>query len=668
MSAIPARATPAPGYSHDPPPARTLRRLLLVLALVVAPHAMHMPPWITALAVLLGIWRTMATYRAWRRPPAWLRVILALAGFGGVWATFGHINGRDAGVALLVLMVAFKLTEADTRRDAIILLFLGYFVLITHFLFDQSIAMAAFLLIGVWLLTACLIDVNHQPHALPARTALWTALTIECQALPLMVILFVLFPRIPGPLWSLPPAGASARTGLSDYMTPGSVSHLALSDAVAFRVRFEGPPPPPQARYWRGPVFSRFDGRTWRAPPSETAIPPVVTSPADEITYEVTLEPNDRHWLLALDMPVSRPADAWITGAGNLRTNRPVDERRLYRVRSALSYHLQPAGLGPSERHQDLFLPDGAAPGTQALVAHWRASGLHGMALAQRALRFFHDQPFVYTLQPPPLPGPAPVDAFVFDTRRGFCEHFAGAFTVMMRAGGIPARVVTGYQGGEMNDAGGYLIVRQSDAHAWSEIWLSGRGWVRVDPTAAVAPERVELGLGAALPADALVPLMARRGDSWIHALRLRWDWMNTVWDRAVLAYGPSLQQSFLARFGLPDTGRMLLALTFAVTGFLSVIGLILVLRTGAPRESDPVLRAWHRVTHRLARIGLAPAATEGPQHYAERIAAARPDLATDIHALVERYVSIRYGGRNGRAAIAAFIQRARRFRPRRRR
>lgn len=670
MSAVTARATPAPDYSGDPPPARSILRLLLVLAVVVAPHARHLPPWITALVVLLGLWRVAATLRTWRRPPPWLRVIIAVAGFGSIYAVFGHINGRDAGIALLVLMVGLKLTELDSRRDCMILLFLGYFLLITHFLFSQSVFMAAYLLIGVWLLTACLIDVSHRPDALPIRTALSTALALECQALPLMAMLFILFPRLPGPLWGLPPAGGSARTGLSDRMAPGSVSQLARSDEVAFRVRFDGPVPPPEARYWRGPVLSRFDGRVWSGAPEDNhagATPPPIIAPARTITYEVTLEPNDQRWLLALDVPVTHPEAAHITDTATLVAHEPVRERRLYRVRSALAYRLQPAGLSPQERRLDLFLPAGADPRTRALIRRWRADGLNGIALAHRALRFFHDRDFTYTLRPPRLSGPNPVDEFVFDTRRGFCEHFAGAFTVMMRAAGIPARVVTGYQGGEINRLGGYLIVRQSDAHAWSEIWLPGRGWVRVDPTAAVAPERIELGLGAALPADAPVPLMARRGDGWLRALGLRWDWMNALWERAVLAYGPALQAAFLSHFGLPDSSRMLLALTLLVTGFLSVLGVFLVLCNRAPRDADPVLRAWRRVTSRLTRIGLAPAIAEGPQRYSERVARARPDLAAEMHDIGELYIAIRYGGRHDEDTVATFTRRVRQFRPPRR-
>lgn len=636
-------------------------RLIGCLALVMAPHLGRVPLWVSLFVGVLLTWQTLAALRHW--PPAnrWLRLSLALLAFAGVYANFGRINGQEAGVALLMVMLALKLTETHTHRDIMVLLGLCYFVLVTHFLFSQSIAMAGFLGIAAWLITACFLDANHPQGALPWRTALRSSGVLVLQAIPVAAILFVLFPRIPGPLWGLPSdSGASARTGLSDHMEPGLISTLALSDAVAFRVRFQGKPPPANERYWRGPVLWEFDGRRWSVGEATRAVaaPVLEHGQAQRISYQVTIEPHRSKWLLALDMPAQGPPGSHRNAAGELISSKAVKERRLYTATSYLHYRLQPKPR-PKLLAYARRLPAYGNPKTRALAKQWRAQGLTDAQIINAALTRFRQQPFRYTLRPPALSGTDAIDDFLFDTRAGFCEHYAGAFTFLMRAAGIPARIVTGYQGGELNTLGGYMIVRSADAHAWSEVWLAKRGWVRVDPTSAVAPERIESGLSAALGVGEPVPYMARRSGALWYQMELRWDWINASWNRWFLAYGPELQSSFLSRFGLPDWRAMILALTALLTVFLTLLGIALVWQARPRSTHDPVQAAWLRFCRRLAAAGVPRAPDEGPQAYAARLSVSHPQWRTSVRRITALYIELRYGGQATAAPDAQRLRHA---------
>jgi protein-glutamine gamma-glutamyltransferase len=325
-------------------------------------------------------------------------------------------------------------------------------------------------------------------------------------AAPVALVMFLLFPRVPGPFWALPSRSAAGLTGLSDEMSPGMISQLIQSDEIAFRVSFEGPEPPQSALYWRGPVLERFDGSTWRDLERLPQLSPRMQLRGPSFRYRITLEPHGRAWLLALDFPARwSDRDAMLTNEFQLVSRRPIDSAHALEIESWPEASPEPE-LSPLLRMRNLQQPEGRNPRSTELAIALRAAAGSDAAFVDAVLRHFREQPFVYTLQPPLLGSVHPVDEFMFRTRRGFCEHYASAFTLMARAAGVPARVVTGYQGGEVNPISNRLVVRQSDAHAWSEVWLEGRGWTRVDPTGAVAPNRIELSLGDALPAGERVP------------------------------------------------------------------------------------------------------------------------------------------------------------------
>lgn len=641
-------------------------RLIAVVALVSAPHFTRVPPWIALFTVTVLLWQALAAWRGWRMPGRYLRVGLALAAFTGVYLSFGRIDGQQAGVALFTAMLALKVVETRTHRDVMVLLGLCYFVLITHFLFSQAIPMVLYLAVATWLITACFLDANHPQAPFAPRIALGNAGTLLLHALPLAAFLFVLFPRIPGPLWGLPTdTGAEqGRSGLSETMQPGAISRLALSDEIAFRVRFQSDVPPASERYWRGPVFWYFDGYTWRTGLRAGTLdtPEQYRWLGRPSRYEIALEPHGGHWLPALDMPREGPGEP--DAANALRAREPVRDRRIYSAVSHTDYRLQPEA--PSAfRQTALQLPARGNPRTRELAAEWRNADLTPAEIVEAALRRFREQPFRYTLEAPALRGSDRVDDFLFETRAGFCEHYAGAFTMLMRAAGIPARVVTGYLGGERNNFGDYMIVRSSDAHAWSEVWLAGRGWIRVDPTGAVSPARIERGLGAALAPNERPAHLFRGGIALRYQLEAVRDMINAYWDRWFLAYGPQRQRDFLARLGLPDLRATILALTAGVTFLLALLGALLLWQARPRAAGDPIQAAWLRFCRRLERMGVARRPYEGPRDFARRAAAAKPAQSVAIRRIVALYTALRYREAGDADTRRRFLRAVRDFHPR---
>jgi transglutaminase-like putative cysteine protease len=639
--------------------------LLLGVSLVLAPHASRVPFWISSVAACAIVMRTAFAWHGWRLPPTALLVLLGALSAGGVWMSYGILWGRDAAVALLILMVCLKLLELRTARDAFIVVLLGYFVVLTDFLYSQTVPTALYLLACIWVLTVCLL-VSQRPHgSLPLRAAMRTSALLLAQAAPLMLVLFLLFPRVQGPLWGLPQATTAAVSGLSDTMAPGSMSSLSLSDEVAFRAEFTSPVPAAETLYWRGPVMWDFDGRAWRTGSTVPAARPDIDGASAPVQYAVTLEPHHVRWMFVIDVPLERTDGAYLTSDLQLLSLRPVTNRVRYEMRSATVY-----SAGRNEADPVLAraraLPAGSNPRARTLAARLRSAAGDDRDLVRRALALFGEQPFVYTLAPPEL-GEHAVDEFLFGTRRGFCEHFASAFAFLMRAAGVPARVVTGYQGGTVNPLGNYLIVRQSDAHAWVELWLQGEGWVRVDPTATVSPLRIEHGIGAAVRTGEPSPHFLTDEYRWVTQARFALDAMANGWNQWVLGYTPERQLQALRALGVSrpnwrDLAFALIAITLVVSAILAG----LLVRGMRVAQRDPVVAAWHAFGKRLAARGLPRRSSEGPIRYAQRAAAALPEHAVEIRAICALYARLRYGSATEERALQDELsQRVRAFHPR---
>jgi transglutaminase-like putative cysteine protease len=633
--------------------------LLLSLTMVAAPHATHMPGWAIALTVVLVAWRAYVGYARLALPNRWLLFLVALASMVGVFFSYRTIFGRDAGVALLVVMLGLKLLETRSLRDAMLFIFLGYFLVITNFLYSQTIGTGLYMLACTVFITATMVSLNYAQAEPPFRVQLRTAGVLLAQSVPLMLILFLLFPRVPGPLWGLPRDAFAGVSGLSDTMSPGSLSSLVLSDAVAFRVWFESEIPRTQNLYWRGPLMWDFDGRTWSVQ-SFIYTAPRIEAAGDPVAYEVTLEPHNRRWLFALDLPAVAPPRSIVSTDYQLYSVQPVNNRVRYNMTSFLNPR-----FGETESryalHRALQNPSHANPRAQELGRALRQKHADDEGIIAEMLGMFRRN-FVYTLEPPLL-GEHPVDEFLFSTRSGFCEHYASAFAVVMRAAGVPTRIVTGYQGGETNALGKYLIVRQADAHAWTEVWLKGRGWVRVDPTFAVAPVRVDTGISAAVPRTDLLPLMVRTDFELLRQARLTWDYMASTWNQWVLGYTPERQRSLLANVGVDDaTWEKLTAILLVLAGIIVAILTVLALRQLKSRVRDPVTIAYLRFCDKLHRKGLMRGPAEGPVDYARRVERLRPDLTPAVATITRLYVALRYGTEASAAALIELQRRVRQF------
>lgn len=634
--------------------------LLAACCLVLAPHAAHVAAWITGVSICMLVWRGWITFRGNRMPPRWILAPIALLIVPGVYATHQTFFGRDAGVAMLVLLLTCKLLEMRARRDLFVVICLCFFLMLTNLFYSQSFTTAVMMVAATVAILTTQLSYQYTGVVPSLKQRLKLANTIVALATPLMLVLFLLFPRIQGPLWGMPGEAPGGRSGMSDSMSPGSIAKLSMSEEIAFRANFIDTLPPRSALYWRGVVLGAYDGRTWRPQPAGSALqarqPSITIVPKGPRTrYQVTMEASGQPWLYALEVPQQVPNVAgYTTGVTpdlQLRTNQPISQRIRYEVESVINFALQP-DQDQLSLQEWLDLPPGFNPQTHAYAAQLRRQSDDNATLVRAVLTRFRDEPFRYTLEPPPL-GRHGVDEFLFRTRAGFCEHYAGAFVVLMRALDIPARVVTGYQGGQINPVDNYMTVRQSDAHAWAEVWLRGQGWVRVDPTAAVAPERVEYGSSNASRRPAfggLVPLDIGK-HNLVSNLKLRMEAMNNGWNQWVLNYTPDRQKDLLQSLGFKSTDWMMLTIVMLVTG--SVVMLMIavpLLYRRAP--SDPVQTMYAKLCRRMAKRGLPRALHEGPRSYLQRLQAFDSPLPAEkriaVACFMALYESVRYGLQSG--------------------
>ncbi|MBS0591195.1 MAG: DUF3488 domain-containing transglutaminase family protein [Proteobacteria bacterium] len=657
--------------SGNPSPQLTRRQFDFVGAAVFAAtlaHAPHLPFVVTLVvdAILaLAMWRKHRNLPALAGP-----VKLALIAIFVLSLLIEYRNpfGREPGSALACAMLALKLLETRARRDALAAICFASFTLMSALLFDTSLVFTLTAFLGAILLLAALREIELPAITLPMQTnslmatygpSLRLGAMSLALAAPLALCGFLFIPRMQSPLWRTPD-GADGRSGLSDTMSPGSVQRLLLDDSAAFRVGFDGALPPRSQLYWRGPVLTDFDGATWRRHESNlpaNALDSFATG--DTVDYEITLEASDKPWLFALDLPIQTSADTRRDRDMSLTRRQSTTAPLRYRVRSALRYRLD-ANLSPQQRETALALPSDFNPRSQRLGTQWRHDLHDDDAIVQAALDLFHAS-FYYTLSPPPL-GRDSVDDFLFDTKRGFCEHYAAAFVVLMRAAGIPARVVTGYQGGYFNRVGNYLLVRQSDAHAWAEVWLAARGWTRVDPTAAVSPARVQLGAQAVASGE-----RAWYRADWLLALRNQADLIDRGWNNLVVQFNTQRQQALLGPLGIERIDATTLIWLLIGTGCVLLAGATLWTMRAARQRALPIDIAYDALCRKLARIVAPRGVNEGPCDYAARVQASGAlgaARAIEVRALFERYVSLRYArALASPAEIQSFVRSVQRLR-----
>lgn len=628
-------------------------------------NARWLPLWLVAALAPLALLAVAARWKGAGPLPTLWRVLLLIGACTAIAVTQPSFFGREAGGALLASMLVLKYLETNSVRDARLVVMVSNFLAMAAFLYDQSLlqtGLTGALLIVVlvalqWLRVDRIESASGsvlQPSLRDWQAPLREAVMTLAIAVPFALASFVLFPRLGSPLWGNLDQTPRNRIGIDEELELGALSGLALDDSPAFRVRFDGdgPAPAPAQRYWRGLVLWSFDGRVWRGSQrfAMTRAFNAIEAAGPRFAYEITLVDDPRTWRFALDVPVSTPtglersADLQITGPAGSRAD------RRYRAVSATRYRVQ-ATLPDEQREAALELPAASNPRAQRLAREWRAA--HGddvEAIASEALDMVRAS-FVYSLDPPPL-GANAIDEFLFSTRIGFCEHFASSFVFLMRAAGVPARIVTGYQGGYRNSVGKYWIVRQSDAHAWAEIWIAGRGWLRVDPTAAVAPERVLRG-GAEFT-DSVAGASWLGSGSWWSGLRDRADLLGSWWQQAVVGFDALRQSNLLQRFGIGEDDQLRHALLWMAL-VLTALGLGAVLLTWNRADpASPWITAYREFAAKLARGGVVKQPHEGPADFAQRAGTALPTVTAEIRALAEEFVALRYAPETALESTAA--------------
>ena len=619
------------------------------LSVAMLPQLLRMPFSVVLITLLPLAWRTGAEIRGWKPLPALVRHGATAIALLTLYFSYGNIAGRRAAVSLLTVMLALKMIESYRIRDARLVVSFSLFLCATQFLFNQGVFMPVYgaAVVIVALVTLTQLQRNEAFKATDATPAIRASVFSELGfsfrllilAVPVGLAFFLFFPRWASPLWGIPEATLDSKTGLSDSMSPGSIQNLFMDDSPAFRVEFEDGIPRNSELYWRGPVFWDFNGETWRGSFFSKNL--VVQSQPEEGSaqwrYTVQLEPNERHWLFSLDYPATVPRNSRVTMDFQILRSQPVTQLLQYSMASNPDFVDSP-GLAYSLQTSALDLPESSNPRTRRLIEDWRREGLGGQAMVNQVLTHFNQEAFHYSLESPLL-GRHSVDEFLFDTRTGYCEHYASAFTVMMRMAGIPARVVTGYQGGWYNEVGDYLLVRQSDAHAWSEVWFAGTGWTRVDPTAAVSPLRIQQGSLGALSDPRFMLDYA-----WLRGLKNGFDIVQQRWNDWVIDFSAHSQAQMFSSFGLDRLNpSMLVTILFVVIGLFSAFLLPYILRVKGPDRKDPLQIVWLKFLKRLKAAGFEALPSSGAIELAQAAAIQLPEESRSIYHIADLYNRSRY-------------------------
>ncbi len=627
-----------------PREARDTLFLLAVIAWVIAPQVNNLPLWCSCMAAGLLLWRAYLAARGLVLPARWWLFGLLVVATAATYFTHRTLVGRDAGVTYIVILLSLKTLEMRGQRDTFVIFFLGFFTLLSNFFFSQSLLTALAMLVGTLGLLTALVN-SHMPVGRPPlMQAAKIAGAMALLGAPVMVALFLLFPRM-APLWGVPGDTASGRTGLSSSMRVGTIASLALDDSIALRIRFDGPTPRMSDMYFRGPVLGSFDGREWKPPQ------PFLPARAESIAqlevqgaayaYQVTLEPNNKPWILVLDAADSKPVlqgfRTTMTPELQWIADRPVTDLVRYTAQSHTAFRHGPLRRG-AYLQEYVELPANYNPRTRQLAADIladpRNQGADTATLVNRVMERLRTGGYLYTLEPG-LFGTDTADEFWFDKKAGFCEHIASSFVLLMRAMNIPARIVTGYQGGNLNAIDGYWTVRQSDAHAWTEVWMPERGWVRVDPTSAVSPGRTGTVTRLAAPRNVIAQALVNVNPQFALNLRTLWEAANNRWNQWVLNYTQTRQFDLLRNLGFEspsweDLTYVLIALLVAA----SSLGAAWTL--WERHRQDPWLRLLHNATQRLRKAGLHLPETAPPRQVAALLQTHADKANADLSAIVQ--------------------------------
>ena len=641
-----------------------LTPVLIGIHLVALPMYTRLPPYVLLLIVSFTIWTLLIIADRTKQPISFVRILLAMAVLASLLVSYGSIFGQAPGTAMLLMLSFLKLFEMKSKRDVLLVIFLGYFLLATNFFHSQSPWVAVYVFVVVIYLTSLLIIFSDRLSSTSFKTRIKISARMTMQAIPLMLILFVLFPRIPGPLWSLPKDVKSAMTGVGDEMSPGSINNLISSGAVAFRVQFKGEAPEQKDLYWRGVVLSHYDGHTWTRDDAPAQLQPSVTyrgADAKIIDYTIMLEPHGRKWLYSLETLVANEGAYVVTRELQVLANEKIKSVLFYTMNSNL--HAVNEGLNEEGKKKNLSLPQRLNQRTIALAKQLRLKAGNEIAFVDLVLDYFRTQPFSYTLSPPLL-GDNAMDDFIFNSQRGFCEHYSSAFVYLMRSAGVPARVVVGYQGGTINPVDDYMIVRQSDAHAWTEIWLDDKGWVRIDPTAAVSPDRIDYGIANAGLEEARLPSFLVSNSEFLLQLGYTIDSFNHNWNKWVVGFNDKKQKQLFELLGVDDIDKATLFswMVLAMTLSGGLLALWIFNRSGKKSRRDVAAYYYDVFCQKLEKAGLFKAPSESANEFLARVVQVVPELEQKASFITHCYQRIRYGGHDSEDQKKQFVHAVKKF------
>ncbi|MBC3882103.1 DUF3488 domain-containing transglutaminase family protein [Undibacterium sp. LX40W] len=641
-------------WKSKPVPRDKLDTLILVIACFIAitNHFSAAPIWVSLSSSAVMLWRAYLTFSGRSLPSKYILIPIACGLMGGIFFNFRSFFGREAGVSMLILLLACKMLEMHAKRDLFVVVFLGFFLILTSFFESQSLVSALQVSASALALLLAQISYQFQTKTIPVLHRLKIIFKLVGLAIPLTVVCFFLFPRLQGPLWGLPSDANIARSGLSDSMSPGNISKLAMSEELVFRVKFIDPVPNKSRLYWRAIILDEFDGRTWTAI-NKLSIPRAidpknVTISGNGIRHEITIEPSSSQNLFGLDLSPQAPqligGVAYVTRNAEIVSPFPLQNRTRYQIQSYPEYQLD-LNIDPNVLRQTLNLPRRFNPKTAEFAEQIRSQYRTPKEQIAAILKYFRNEAFFYTLEPPPL-GRNTIDDFLFQTRAGFCEHYASSFSVLMRYLQIPSRVVTGYQGGSVNSQDGYLEVRQSDAHAWAEVWIENEGWVRVDPTAAVAPDRILKNLNATQKTTGLSGLVSNMmsQNGFMNEIRMRWSALNNTWNQWVLNYNETKQNDLLRSLGLKDVDWQNALVSLFLIGLL-VLGFLSLPLLRPRTQLAPLDKLYFTLCVTLKKRGLGKSEFEGPRDFLKRL---EPHLnETDflvVQQIINHYIDQKYG------------------------
>lgn len=667
-------------------PRHSIFWLLSAQLAVILPHADRMSFWMMAVWLLCAIWRLAMFRGEASHPGKIIRSILVALGCVGIFVSYGKLGGLDLAVALLILAFSLKLVEVRERRDLYLVFYLAFFIIASAFLFSQSIFLAAYQILSVAFVLAAMIATQHSLTSQDPTRAFTVALKLIAQAVPIMLVFFIIFPRI-GPIWSVPSSESNSTTGMSDEVSPGDVAKLSQSSELAFRVEFASDIPSRKQLYWRGMTLSDFNGRSWTRS-QETVAELSITDQSllsqenhylfgQPIRYSMSIEPSHQHWLFTL--PVATAVETHSSNRGvtqekifptndyALESSKKITQRTLISFESYLNYRLD-LSLSASAQQRETAIPEGYNPRSIALAQEMRAKASSDIDFIQSLQRYITEQTFYYSLEPPKL-GKHSVDEFLFETRKGYCEHYASAFTFMLRAVGIPARVVIGYQGGEFNPYNNALSVRQLDAHAWMEYWQVGSGWQRLDPTSSIAPDRIEYGMEGAVERNpdmgvSLLSPLYYRNIALIKNIRARFEAVNYSWQKWFVGFDNDNQSELLEDLlgeVTPTRTALLVGGVLAVT--LALVAFF-VMRRSSTDKLSPELLQYKKFCQKLSRLGVERKVSESPNDLAKRVIAKYPGLASEVQCITEQYVAMAYREEIDTSSLAQFKRLVRRFNP----